>query len=205
MRENFHKIYTARSIFRYLVMVIIFGAFIVSMYEIQTTQQKRHGDNKQGNSEILSENEPIHIGKGFHEKKGKEKPLRIVIPKLGIDIAIVEAPLVQGSWEVSQRNANHGEGSAYPGQKGNMVIFAHARIHLFLPLHAISKNDDIYVLTDKKWYVYSVNDIIQVVPTQTTLINPTSDERLTLFTCSGFSDEKRLIVIGKRVHSLATN
>lgn len=153
--------------------------------------------------ETLNKKEPIHIGKGFHEKEQTEKPQRVIIPRLNIDIPVVEAAIVDGSWEVASNAANHGVGSAYPGQKGNMVIFAHARVHLFLPLENIKENDDVYVLTDKKWYAYKVAVITAVAPEQTEVIAPTKDERVTLFTCTGFADEKRLIVVGKREQNLA--
>lgn len=151
----------------------------------------------------LSSNEPIHIGKGFEIKQHTEKPLRIIIPRLNIDLPIVEAKVYGDSWEVSEDAASHGEGSAYPGQKGNVVIFAHARVHLFLPLQDIQQFDEIYVLTDKSWYSYTVSEKTEVLPDQVEVIHPTQDEQLTLFTCSGFADEKRLIVVGKREQKMA--
>lgn len=153
----------------------------------------------------LSATEPIHIGKGFVVKQHSEKPLRIIIPRLNIDLPIVEAKVIEDSWEISETAASHGEGSAYPGQKGNVVIFAHARVHLFLPLQDIQEFDEIYVLTDKSWYSYSVSKITEVLPDQVEVIHPTPDEQLTLFTCSGFADEKRLIVVGKREQKMAAN
>jgi LPXTG-site transpeptidase (sortase) family protein len=79
-----------------------------------------------------------------------------------------------------------------------MVIFAHAREGLFLNLQHILQGEEVYVLTNKKWYAYTVDEITQVTPEQVEVIAPTTDERITLFTCSGFADEKRLIVVGKK-------
>jgi len=45
-----------------------------------------------------------------------------------------------------------------------------------------------------KWYKYKVNKITAVYPNQTEVIMPTKNETLTLYTCTGFYDEKRLIV-----------
>lgn len=152
-------------------------------------------------SSLFSKKQLIAVGKQklgkFSEKVSKEKPLRIVIPRLNINIPVVEAPVINGNWKVSDSVANHGQGSAYPGQEGNMVIFAHARRNMFINLRDVTTNDDIYVLTNKKWYVYKVSDIREATPEQVELIAPTNDERITLFTCKGFSDEKRLIVVGK--------
>lgn len=112
---------------------------------------------------------------------------------------MIEAPVVSGYWETSETTASHGVGSAGPGQKGNMVIFAHARPGLFLPLKEIQKQAAVYVFTDSSWYAYRVTDIREVAPQDVTVIGPTPDETLTLFTCTGFLDSKRLVVIAKAV------
>lgn len=90
-----------------------------------------------------------------------------------------------------------GDGSGIPGKEGNQVVFAHAREGLFLPLRSIESGEAIYVFTASKWYRYIVKEIKEVLPTQIEVIAPTEDETLTLYTCSGFSDSKRLIVVAK--------
>lgn len=122
-------------------------------------------------------------------------PKRIIIPKLNIDLPVIEARVVNGYWELSETTASHGQGSAYPGESGNTVIFAHAREGLFLPLRDIQKDAIIYVLSATEWHRYKVVETKLVSPSQVEVIAPTSEERLTLFTCSGFMDSKRLIVV----------
>lgn len=123
-----------------------------------------------------------------------QPPLRIVVPKFAIDLPVVEAPVEDGVWEVSETTASHGVGSANPGTIGNTVIFAHARDGLFGPLRKIQKDDLIYVLTKDRWFRYQVKETKEVSPKQVTDVAPTKTEVLTLFTCSGFLDGKRLIV-----------
>lgn len=105
--------------------------------------------------------------------------------------------MVNGYWEVSETTASHGLGSAYPGQLGNTVIFAHAREGLFLPLRDIRAETVIYVLTNDRWHRYKTTDVKTVASNQVEVIAPTNDETLTLFTCSGFLDSKRLVVVAK--------
>jgi LPXTG-site transpeptidase (sortase) family protein len=126
-----------------------------------------------------------------------EIPLRIVIPSVNIDLPITEANVINGSWELSETKASHGIGSSYPGQKGNTVIFAHARDGLFLPLRKSKVNDIVYVLTNNTWHRYEIVKLHEVTPDTIEVIQPTIDETLTLFTCSGFADSKRLIVIAR--------
>jgi sortase A len=123
--------------------------------------------------------------------------MRIVIPRLSIDLPIVEAPVMNGFWELSDTSASHGVGSANPGEIGNTVVFAHARTNLFGPLRDIKKDDLIYILTKDRWFRYRVTETKFVTPQETSIISPTSEETLTLYTCSGFLDSKRLIVTAK--------
>ena len=142
---------------------------------------------------------PIHIDKSLFlsSTAAEDIPTRIVIPSLQIDIPVTPSRVVNGYWELSDTTASYGLGSSYPGGSGNVVIFAHARKGLFLPLRDIQKNAAVYVFTRSRWYHYSVATITTVDPTNVSVIAQTSQPRLTLFTCSGFVDEKRLIVTAK--------
>ena len=129
--------------------------------------------------------------------EASQPPLRIVVPALSIDLPVVEAPVVGGYWELSETMASHGVGSANPGTLGNTVIFAHARDGLFGPLRKLKKGALVYVLTKDHWYRYIADEIKEVTAKQTSEVAATKDEVLTLFTCSGFLDSKRLLVTAK--------
>lgn len=183
----------------FLLLVVSFTYSSHKLSQIENTAFAIKPEKVSAAQKPISANEePIHIGSGFITPVSLEKPQKIIIPAISIDLEITEAAIIDGHWEVSETFANHGIGSAYPGQKGNMVIFAHAREHLFLNLQNSSIGNQITIVADKKKYTYTVTEIIQVTPDQLEVIAPTDDEWITLFTCSGFADEKRLIVIGKR-------
>ncbi len=144
-------------------------------------------------------NEPVKV-QGFDTQNAEgDLPTRVVIPGLGIDLPVERAKIIDGYWEVFEDTAAWGEDSGLPGKPGNQVVFAHAREGLFLPLKDVSEGEVIYILTNSDWYSYKVAEIKEVLPNQTEVIAPTLDETLTLYTCSGFNDSKRLIVIAKRV------
>lgn len=144
--------------------------------------------------------EPVEI-ELFSEKDYDETklPRRIIIPELNIDLEVDKSEIVEGYWEVFEDKAGWGVGSGIPGEPGNQVIFAHAREGLFLPLRSIKEGQKIFILTKSKWYRYEVKEIKEVYPNQVEVIAPTQDETLTLYTCSGFADTKRLIVVAKPV------
>lgn len=154
----------------------------------------------QSESQASFASEPVKV-EGFDAgRQGSEAlPERIVIPELSIDLAVKEAKIVKGYWQVFPDSAAWGEGSGYPGKPGNQVIFAHVREGLFLPLKDVKNGMRVYVLTEGNWYGYEVREIKDVYPNQIEVIAPTEDETLTLYTCTGFQDSKRLIVVAKRI------
>lgn len=144
---------------------------------------------------VQNSNDPIKISQKLVSQNSiQEIPLRVIIPNVKIDDSIVEAKIINGYWELSENTASYGQGSGIPGKPGNTVIFAHAREGLFYNLKDVKKGDLIYTLTKNKWYKYKINKITAVYPNQTQVIMPTKTETLTLYTCTGFYDEKRLIV-----------
>ena len=147
--------------------------------------------------------EPVKIEEGLLKPVGKSQkdlkpPVRVVIPDVSIDLPVKVAKVVKGYWEVFPQGAGFGLGSAYPDEVGNQVIFAHAREGLFFPLKDVKIGQKVIVFTQDKWYSYTISDIKVVNPNQIEVIAPTDDATLTLYTCSGFADSKRLIVTAKK-------
>jgi len=180
------------------------GLFFVlaSIYLNQQSLKKTAPILDEKSGELISvsfASEPVKIDEKFLEEKkatakAQQSPNRIVIPSLNINLPVKEAKIVSGFWEVFPDSAGFGLGSAYPDETGNTVIFAHARQGLFLPLKEIKTGESVLVLTADAWYSYTVAEIKEVLPSQTEVIGPTDSSILTLYTCSGYADSKRLIV-----------
>jgi len=184
-------------------LLLIFAAFYTSSRSSGQTENNNlnHIDN-----EFLSASfadEPVKVDQSFLATPSgqtvvKAAPDRIVIPSLNIDIPVKTAQIINGYWQVFSDSAGFGLGSAYPGEMGNTVIFAHARKNLFAPLKDITTGAQVTVYIKNQLFLYTVSEIKEVLPSQTDTLAPTSDSTLTLYTCSGFRDSKRLIVTAKR-------
>jgi len=190
-------------IFSVIGFILIFSPFLGRYLNTKNVESERQKQDKikissQTESSTASAtlaNEPIQIEKSLLSVITPNKsPERIIIPDLSLDVAIIEAPVIDGYWKISENTASHGVGSAYPGENGNIVIFAHARNKLFEPLRRIKKGSLIYILTGDSWHRYISLDSKLVEPNNVEVIKKTDTEILTLFTCSGFMDNKRLIV-----------
>lgn len=135
-----------------------------------------------------------------------EKPLRLTIPNIGIDIKIEDSPVVDGTWNVPEHSAGYAEGSALLDEEhGNSIVFAHARVGLFRDLLSIKNNDEITVLGTKNLYKYKVTSIEKILPDEIDKIKSFGDHNLTLFTCEGWNDEYRLLVKAKRIDTYSLN
>lgn len=161
-------------------VLIIIALFILSFHFPAT---KNLGKNPiEINSKLLESEIVLNI------------PDRILIPKSNIDLKVIPSRIVNGYWELSEDTASYGLGSGTPDAKSNTVIFAHAREGLFYNLKNVKIGEIVYVFSKDKWFRYKINKITTVYPNEIQVIQPTKNETLTLYTCSGFYDEKRLIV-----------
>ena len=127
---------------------------------------------------------------------------RVRVPRLGIDLAIREG-IVQRDVEQQQTPedfAFHLPGTALPGEIGNSYFYAHARRGMFLSLWDAKVGDLVEITTpDGRSLQYEVTEVRpRVAPTDVSVAQPTTDERLTLQTSTGPSPEDpRFVVIAR--------
>ena len=125
---------------------------------------------------------------------------RIVMPRLGIDLPIAEGD-VQRDVVIQRTPENfafHFPGTAIPGTLGNSYIYAHARRGMFLSLWSARVGDNVSITTpggvEIKFIVTEVHP--RVPPADTSWLQPTDDERLTLQTSTGPNrEDPRFVVV----------
>lgn len=124
-----------------------------------------------------------------------DSPSRIVIKKIGVDVPVKVAQ----NYQFSDREAIFIKTSQSIGS-GNSVIYAHNWDKLFGKLKRAKVGDDIAIfLANGRQVDYQVSQI-HTVPAETiNILKETPDSRLTLFTCTGFLDKDRLVVVAKQI------
>jgi sortase A len=123
---------------------------------------------------------------------------RIAIRRVGISAVVAE-----GSDETTlSRAVGHIAGTALPGEPGNVGLAGH-RDTFFRALRNIRAGDLIVLTTPHGEFRYSAVSIKVVNPKALDVLDPTSEEILTLVTCYPFhfvgSAPNRFIVRAKRV------
>ncbi len=133
------------------------------------------------------------------------------IPKLGIENATVSV----GGENLSDSLIQY-PGTALPGKRGNAVIFGHSilpqffnpkdYLTIFSTLPKMKANDEILINSDGLNYLYRVEDVFEVKPTDIQILEQnTSDSFLTLVTCvpPGHPLRPKRLVVRARLIPLA--
>ncbi len=128
-------------------------------------------------------------------------PVRIRIPGVSINIPIYPATITDGKWPASSTGVSHLSTSPIPGERGNSILYGHNWSNLLGPLKKVQTGDAIEIeLSNGKTQPFTVEMTNTVTPEQTGMLSPSDDMRLTLYTCTGFLDQKRFVVTAKPVY-----
>jgi sortase A len=125
-------------------------------------------------------------------------PTRLVIPVLGVDAPVVEVPITDKTWDVSDltNEIAHLGGTANPGENNNMVLAGHVTLRRgtgpFLHLERLEPGNLAIVYTEKNAYTYRVVGKQYVGPNDVFVAHPSEDPILTLLTCASWDAETRL-------------
>lgn len=132
-------------------------------------------------------------------------PLWFRLERLGISSKVVglgtEWKDGQLVWQTADNAVGHYENTAYPGERGNIVLSGHISSPLarqgqvFKRLPEVHVDDEVVVASEHAFHRYRVVGKEVVLPSDTRVMRPTPDERLTIITCvPDFVYSHRLIV-----------
>jgi sortase A len=123
---------------------------------------------------------------------------RIDIPRVHISVMVAEGT----SSRVLRLAAGHVPGTALPGEPGNVVLAAH-RDTFFRRLGELKRGDIIRLTVPGEQYVYRVSFADIVGLNETWVLEPSSDQSLTLVTCYPFyfvgPAPKRFVIRARRI------
>ena len=148
---------------------------------------------------------PIRAGSALPERQAT----RLVIQALGLDVPVVLSPIISQTWKVNHLGKDfvgHLEGTASPGDPSNIVLAGHVTLEHnvygpFAGLARLQPGDLIVVYVGNQPYTYIADRLQMVDRTDVQVAYPTQTARLTLITCTDWSNElkaykNRLIVVG---------
>jgi LPXTG-site transpeptidase (sortase) family protein len=125
---------------------------------------------------------------------------RIKIPRLGIDLPIQEGDVSRDvdAQQTPEDWAFHFPQTGFPGEGSNTYLYSHARVGMFLSLWSARLGDEVLIeVPDGRTLRYTVSEVHpRVPPGDTSWLQPTNSERLTLQTSTGaYPEDPRFVVI----------
>ena len=127
-------------------------------------------------------------------------PVWISIPKVNIELPIQETALKGSTWEIADHAISHLAVSGQPGGNGPIILYGHNTNDRFGPIRWLHVGDTVTLnTTGNASYSYKITQIVEVDPNQVSFLVNQKGQTLILYTCSGFADLKRFIVIAKPV------
>lgn len=120
-------------------------------------------------------------------------PTSISIPDVNLNLPVSAATIVNNQWTLYDDRVSWLTTSKMPGE-GNVILFAHNKSNLFGNLKKVETGAEITVQSGDKKYSYLVTEKRKVTPNDVGAVLSNKDQ-LTLYTCDGSFDQKRLIVI----------
>lgn len=122
-------------------------------------------------------------------------PKYISIPDLSINAPIYPSEVKSGHWESTTKGISYLSSSPSPGEWGNSILYGHNWNNLLGNLTKAKVGQEIIVVySDGSQKKFKISFVQTVYPTQSDILNQTDDKRITLYTCTGFMDAKRLVV-----------
>lgn len=121
-------------------------------------------------------------------------PTKLQIPKIDLDIPIEERTIKDGVWMISDNVISHLDRSARPGEDGNIVLYGHNRQEILGKLRLIKAGDYVFVTSGVVVHKYKIVSKVETSPDNLAYVLPKNNEILTIYTCTGFLDSKRLVV-----------
>jgi sortase A len=136
---------------------------------------------------------------------------RLELPNAGVVAPIIDVYIREGTWDVANIGASvgHLQGTANLGMSGNIGLAGHSELRdgsrgIFAYIQQLNYNDPIQVSHNETVYEYRVTAVRRVDPTDLSVLEPTTSDRLTLITCDEYDFllnlyRVRVVVIAERV------
>jgi sortase A len=123
------------------------------------------------------------------------EPTGIMIESLQLRLPIVSAGKKGNQWETTSQGVSYLRLTPKPGEPGNSILYGHNWGSILGDLYKVRPGEilEIY-FSGGKVRKFEVDNIVEVAPSDTYILAQTEEAKLTLYTCSGFLDQKRLVV-----------
>ena len=127
-------------------------------------------------------------------------PTQLLIKDINLDLKIVPTQIQNGVWQIATDGASYLDSSSRPQEGGNIVIYGHNTGEMFGKLKFVDIGSIITLVNQESQTIsYQVISISITSPDEIEYVLPKDHEVLTLYTCTGFLDSQRLVVVAEPI------
>lgn len=126
----------------------------------------------------------------------KPTPTTLVYRDLSLKLPIIPANKTGNFWETTSKGVSYLVTTPEPGETGNSIMYGHNWGSILGNLNKAAPGQilEIY-FSDGDRKEFKVKYVQEVNQDNGSVLKETTDKRITLYTCSGLFDQKRLVVI----------
>lgn len=125
-------------------------------------------------------------------------PSFLEIPSINARVQVIPTMISENEWRTSHIGVSYLSSTPIPGDQGNSVFYGHNWAGILKDLPKVKPGDEILItMSNGEIKKFEVETTGVVEPDSTEVIKPTQDSRITIYTCTGFLDLKRFVVVTK--------
>lgn len=150
-------------------------------------------------SGLVKELKPQHVNPPQEQvlaevEKKATPPTTIIIPTLSLNLPVEPGIVKNDQWTLYDDKISWLATSEPPGSGKNVILYGHNRPLLFGNLDNLQIGEEIVINNSNEAFTYIVSEKRKVLPEEVdVIISPRN--QLTLYTCDGSFDQRRLVVI----------
>lgn len=181
-----------------LVLIVLINGYIIlapQLPKLEYWWQTRHGNKQQ----TLTK----EIQAPATATTPTEQPNTLIVPAMLLKTPILEAP-VKDTYKILDKGIWRWPLGSTPDKGGNTVLVGHRFTYtnpkgIFYYMDKVKVGDEIGITWKNKPYTYRVTSVREVPPTETSVTDQTTDDRLTMYTCTPLWNPKnRLVVVAQK-------
>jgi LPXTG-site transpeptidase (sortase) family protein len=125
-------------------------------------------------------------------------PVRLRLPSVSIDLLVVPAYKTDSRWPTTTKGVSYLASSPLPGDPGNSIFYGHNWTRILGNLKNSQAGDPLIIgYSDGSSKTFTVTRVETVGPNAVEILDSTDFPQITLYTCTGFLDTRRLVVFAR--------
>lgn len=133
------------------------------------------------------------------EAEKETLPIQFVMPDQRIDLTVIPAQIQNQEWQLSNQGVSLLQTSIPSNESNGLIMYGHNWRSLLGNLHKAKIGQKINLIyADGNVAQYTIQSMVTVSPSRLDVLNLAKADTLLVYTCTGFLDSERLVVLAHK-------